>query len=172
MSFFDDTAFPWLHDREGGLSLDPHDSGNWTSGKVGVGELRGTKYGVSAAAHPDLDIKNLTVDDARVIAKNEYWDPWHGDSLPPGVALCVFDFAYNAGVEEAIKVLQRSVHAGVDGICGPETIAMVQCRDPAQTIADFTVERIHAYTLMAAFSTYGKQWIARANLTATKAARL
>lgn len=172
MNFFDDIAFPWLHDREGGFSLDPHDPGNWTGGKVGVGELKGTKYGVSAASYPNLDIRNLTLDAAKQLAKVDFWDTWHGDSLPAPVALCVFDFAYNAGVEEAIKVLQRSVHAGADGICGPETIATVNCRDPAQTVADFTVERIHAYTLMRNFPVYGKQWIARANLTADKAKSL
>ena len=36
----------WGH--EGGLSLDPNDRGNWTGGKKGSGELRGTKYGIAA----------------------------------------------------------------------------------------------------------------------------
>lgn len=152
--------------------MDPKDPGNWTSGNVGEGELRGTKYGVSAAAHPTLDIKNLSLADAAQIAKTEYWDTWNGDSLLPGVALCVFDFAYNAGVHESIKVLQRAVGAGQDGVCGRETIATVNCRDPQQVIRDFTVERIHAYIQMHNFDLYGKQWIARANLTADKAKSL
>lgn len=172
MSFFADEAFPWLHDREGGLSMDPKDKGNWTGGEVGVGELRGTKYGVSAAQFPTLDIVNLTLDQAQGIAKTQYWDPWYGDQVPPMVALCVFDFAYNAGVHEAIIVLQRALGVEEDGNCGPVTRAAAHCRDPRLIVNDFTVERIHAYTQMPTFPTYGKQWIARANLTAQKALRL
>ena len=34
--------------HEGGLSLDPNDRGNWTSGVIGKGELKGTKFGIAS----------------------------------------------------------------------------------------------------------------------------
>ena len=45
---------------EGGYQCDPDDKGNWTGGNVGVGLLKGTKYGISAASFSNVDIKNLT----------------------------------------------------------------------------------------------------------------
>ena len=55
-------AFEKLIDHEKGLSLDPKDRGNWTTGVIGKGELKGTKYGVSAMSYPHLDIRNLTLE--------------------------------------------------------------------------------------------------------------
>jgi lysozyme family protein len=48
MSHFDKAMLP-LIEHEGGFQNDPDDSGNWTGGKVGVGELKGTKWGICAA---------------------------------------------------------------------------------------------------------------------------
>ena len=45
---------------EGGLSMIRFDPGNWTGGKVGVGALNGTNFGIAASSHPTLDIKALT----------------------------------------------------------------------------------------------------------------
>lgn len=41
---------------------DRNDKGNWTGGRVGVGQLKGTKYGISAAAYLHLGIKSLTLE--------------------------------------------------------------------------------------------------------------
>ena len=38
-----DLSFDRVVGHEGGLSLDRNDRGNWTSGKIGVGSLNGTK---------------------------------------------------------------------------------------------------------------------------------
>ena len=55
-------AFARLIGNEGEFDDSPKDRGNWTGGAIGVGELRGTKYGISAAAFPTLDIKAITLD--------------------------------------------------------------------------------------------------------------
>ncbi len=54
---------------EGGYVNDPDDPG---------GE---TKYGISKRAHPEVDIKNLTVAQAGEIYKREYWDSIGLDSI-------------------------------------------------------------------------------------------
>jgi len=172
MSFFTDIAFPWVHGEEGGYSNDPRDRGNWTGGACGVGECKGTKYGISAASFPDLDIASLTLSDAQRVAKRNYWDIFGGDDLPPAVALCVFDFGYNAGVHESCKVLQRAVSAIPDGDIGPQTLAAVACRSVSSVVTAFTTQRIAAYRLMGEFPLYGNTWMQRALDTQTKALSL
>ena len=167
MTFAD--AFAYVVGEEGKLSLDPKDRGNWTSGKVGVGELKGTKYGVSAAAYPLLDIANLSLADARAIAKRDYWDKFAGDVLDYGVALCLFDFGYNAGIEESVRVAQRALGLQVDGIQGPLTHYALANTPAAVFVPLFTAARIAAYYQMSEFERDGDGWIARANLTAQKA---
>lgn len=173
MSFFTDVAFPWIEspDIEGGgkLSLDPEDPGNWTGGSKGAGILKGTKYGVAAADFPDLDIPNLTYDQAGDIAYNRYWVPAGCDSLPPSLALCVFDFAYNSGVHESVKVLQRTIGAVQDGIAGPDTFARVATWAASALVRRFTDTRIAAYQMMAGWGRFGDGWRSRAIKTQNKA---
>lgn len=86
---------------EGGMSRDPNDPGNWTGGKVGVGSLLGTKYGIAANSYPNVDIPNLTEAQAAAIFKRDYWDKVAGDQQPVGVDLCVYDIAVNSGAGRA-----------------------------------------------------------------------
>jgi lysozyme family protein len=167
MTFED--AFAYVVGEEGGLSMDPRDRGNWTGGAVGVGQLKGTKYGVSAAAYPLLDIANLSLSDARSLAKREYWDKLAGDTLPYGSALCLFDFGYNAGIKEAVRVAQRALSIGADGVLGPQTLQSIM-NTPVKIFAtNYTEARIEAYQQMPGWPVYGGGWKARANLTCQKA---
>ncbi|MFH4425265.1 glycosyl hydrolase 108 family protein [Vibrio alginolyticus] len=68
-----DKLFDRIMGHEGGLSLNPKDRGNWTSGIVGVGELKGSKYGVSAMSYPDLDIANLTRTECKEIVYRDFY---------------------------------------------------------------------------------------------------
>lgn len=94
---------------EGLFSIDRRDPGNWTGGKPGKGILKGTKKGVSAAAYPNEDIKNLT--DARIgqIYRVDYWDKISGDRLAAGVDLVTFDGAVHSGVSRSLKWLMASI---------------------------------------------------------------
>lgn len=87
----------WTMAHEGGYVADPHDSG---------GE---TKWGISKRSHPDLNIADLTEEDARRIYWGEYWTPVHGDTLPEPVALATFDLAVHSGVHRATGVCQEIV---------------------------------------------------------------
>ncbi len=168
MNFTD--AFAYVVGEEGKFSDDPKDPGNWTGGKIGVGELKGTKYGISAAAYPNLDIANLSLSDAQPLAKTRYWDRIGGDSLRYGIALCLFDFGYNAGPEEAIKCAQRACDLPVvDGILGPKTFAALKLTSIRMFVEGFTAARLKAYSQMPGWAHEGNGWTARANLTAQKA---
>jgi lysozyme family protein len=125
---------------EQGFTDNPHDPGNWTGGKVGVGSCRGTKYGISAAAYPDLDIAKLTLDQAKGIAKRDYWDRFHCDDFDPRIGEQVFDAAYN-GAHPALW-LQQAAGVRPDGIMGPQTVAAVQAVDPLKIIMRFDGYRL------------------------------
>ena len=105
------------------LDLTYGDRGNWTGGKVGIGELRGSRFGISAASYPTVDIAALTYDGALDIYDRDYFSRVRGDDLPPPLALLVFDAAVNNGVPRASHWLQLAVGAHVDGIVGDETVA-------------------------------------------------
>ena len=154
-----DKAFEKLIGHEGGLSLDPKDRGNWTSGVIGKGELRGTKYGVSAMSYPHLDIRNLTLDQAKAIYRKDYWG--RSDDLPDAVRFDFFDAAVNSGYEQSVKWLQRAAGAKDDGIIGPKTLLAVRMADPQLLSKRFNGHRLMAMTNMSGWASQNRGWARR-----------
>ena len=116
--------------NEGGYQCYPNDRGNWTGGEVGQGELKGTKYGLSARIYPTLDIKNLTEDEARAIYRRDVWDRYGLDRVPERTGEKLFDSMVLLGPDAATVCLQRAVRANKlsiheDGLFGPQTVALV-----------------------------------------------
>jgi len=149
--------------HEGGFQPDRHDKGNWTGGKVGVGELKGTNKGISAAAFPDLDIRNLSDAEIARIYEAKYWNPVRGDLLPYGVDLATFDAGVMSGPGRAVKWLQKSIGTKVDGAFGPKT---AEAMGHAELIGDKIVHRVCDARLgfvkgLTIFSRYGKGWSRR-----------
>ena len=93
---------------EGGFSADKNDPGNYTGGKVGVGEFKGTKYGISAGSYPNVDIANLTKEQALDIYRRDYWQRSGADKMTWPLCLVHLDSAVNAGVGKAQKWLAES----------------------------------------------------------------
>ncbi len=88
-----------------------------------TGDLGGlTKYGISQASHPGLDIANLTADQAQAIYQTQYWHTAGCDQLKPDLQYIHFDTAVNMGVGMAIKLLQKASGVAEDGVLGPNTI--------------------------------------------------
>ena len=156
-----DEVFARLIGHEGGFSDDPKDPGNWTGGRPGVGKLLGTKYGIAANTYPDLDIKALTLDQAKAIYRRDWWDKIHADQLPGAVAFQLLDFAVNAGITRAVISLQRAVGVADDGKLGPRTLAAVNAMPVPDVIARFNAERLEFYASLSTWPTYGKGWARR-----------
>lgn len=156
-----DEAFKRLIGHEGGYSTRRDDPGNWTGGKVGVGILKGTKYGIAANTYKNLDIKNLTLAQAKEIYKRDWWDPLGGHGLHPCLVFQLWDFAINAGKSRAIKELQQAVGVPADGIIGPKTMEAVNAHDLNDVILTLTAERLLFYTDLKTWPTYGKGWTRR-----------
>lgn len=147
--------------HEGGYTADRRDPGNWTGGKVGVGELKGTKKGIAAASYPHLDIKNLS--DAKIaeIYEANYWRKIRGDELPSGVDLSTMDYGVNSGPSRSAKDLQRVVGVTVDGRIGPATILATKAADPRTVIKGHCARRMSFLRSLAIWNTFGKGWSRR-----------
>ena len=156
-------AFARLLPFEGGFSDDPADPGNWTGGAVGVGVLRGTKYGISAASYPTLDIAGLTPGAATALYRAGYWDKIAGDALPGPIAAELFDCAVNQGVGFAARTLQAALHVAVDGVIGPQTVAAAARagNDPLPVVVEIAARRAVRYAGSGGFSRFGYGWMRR-----------
>lgn len=93
---FKNVIVPWLFDHEGrAYENDPDDSGG------------ATKFGIDQRSHPDVDIKNLTEDQATDI----YWSEWVKDGcdhLPSPLDWIYFDACVNCGNYRASKFIDFS----------------------------------------------------------------
>lgn len=120
-----DTAIAFILDQEGGLVNNPEDPGKLT------------KYGISQAAYPTVDIANLTVDDAKAIYRRDYWTPMGCDGMADPWALLALDSAVQHGIPEARLLLQSN------------------------RIADALWHRVRFYDQLKTFNTFGRGWVKR-----------
>ena len=158
-------AFKNVVGEEGGYDTNPLDPGNWTGGQCNSGALHGTKFGISANAYPNLDIRNLTLDAARQLYYDDVWVKLRCDSLSPPLALHVFDAGVNNGPGRAIRWLQMAVGATVDGELGDATIAAAKSREPTLACTEFLAQRIFFQAQIPTWHTFGLGWSRRlANL--------
>lgn len=154
-------AIPVILEHEGGLVDNPADPGGLT------------KYGISKASYPNVDIANLTPEQAAEIYKQDWWNKYSYDRIvDQGVANKTFDLAVNMGASQAHKILQQACgDAGnpttVDGELGPNTLAAVNASDPT-TLVDYM--RMHARDFYLnlvkrrpSSAVFLNGWLARAN---------
>lgn len=156
-----DLAFDKLIGHEGGLSKDPTDPGNWTGGREGLGQLLGTKYGVSAASYPKLDIPNLTLDQAKAIYLRDFWALTGCAAVPDALKYDLFDFAVNSGPGMAVRRLQRVVGAVEDGAIGPKTLLAIGNFHPAEIRLGLFGERLKVMAEAPAWRTQSLGWARR-----------
>lgn len=135
---FEKTAVRTLQ-LEGGYTQNPKDSGNWTSGIKGVGDLVGTNHGISAPTFKAYfnrtptaeEMQALTRQDALNISKALYWNPAKiGQMEDQALADLIFDCVYHHGIVGGVRILQQAINAlgynprlYVDGKVGAKTIA-------------------------------------------------
>lgn len=83
--------------HEGGYVNDPDDAG---------GE---TKYGITKARYPNLDIKNLTPMQAIAIYKEDFYIPMKIEEIDNiNLAMQYFDMGVNAGITNAKAILNNA----------------------------------------------------------------
>lgn len=145
-----DTAFDRLMGNEGGYT-------------PGVGDPGGeTNWGISKRSYPNVDIKNLTRDDAKEIYLRDFWNRIHADRLADGVAFQVFEFAVNSGIETAVRYLQRALGVADDGQWGPVTQSAAAAMTASDTIMRFVAERLDFWTRLSNWPAASRGWARRA----------
>lgn len=99
---FNDCLTRLLKD-EGGYTNNPVDPGGPTNFGITLTDYR--KYiNFKGTA---VDVKNMTVDQAKAIYKSKYWDALDCDNLSSGVDYTCFDYGVNSGLGRPRKALQR-----------------------------------------------------------------
>ena len=114
---------------EGGYVSNPRDPG---------GE---TNWGISKRQYPNLDIRNLTRDQAIGIYENDYWNRCVlGHVVDQVVATKVLDMVVNMGPGFGIMSLQKAVNKlfgfnklVIDGLMGTNTLSAVNSVPPLYT---------------------------------------
>lgn len=145
-----DVCINRLLGNEGGYVNDPDDPG---------GE---TNWGISKRSYPNIDIKNLTREQAIEIYRSDFWERAKMDQLPAALAFQVLDFAVNSGIETAVRKLQAAAGVADDGHIGPVTMAAIQQRGEAVMIMCFVAERLDFWRRLARWPKFGNGWAGRA----------
>jgi len=155
-----ETAINSVLKHEGGYVNDPKDAG---------GE---TKYGISKRSYPNVDIKNLTLEEAKAIYKRDFWDNQAYKNINDiELSTKMFDLSVNMGATQANKLLQRALRAaGInvidDGIVGVKTLTAVNTVDSSKLLASLRSEAAGYYRIIAAVKTnqvrFLQGWLTRA----------
>ena len=142
-----DKAFKLTIGHEGGYVDDPNDRG---------GE---TKYGITKRQYPNIDIKNLTLKEAKEIYKRDYYDEKY-DNFSKDIAIELFDTGVNMGVYTAKKFLQEALNLlnrngknfddlEVDGIIGLKTLEAYKKVDPKKLLKVLNGLQLQRYMTIA-----------------------
>jgi lysozyme family protein len=118
--------------REGGAKItrDPNDPGGLT------------KFGISQKAYPNLDIANLTYEQAKDIYIRDYYTKNNIQLLPERFQEPVLDFTVHSGPMNGVGLFQKIVGAKPDGKIGPVTLAAVNRNNPDDIIVAYRRERV------------------------------
>jgi lysozyme family protein len=165
---------PLLQAVEGGYTNNPSDPGNWTGGKIGVGDLVGTNKGISAPVYGEYigrkptvaDMKSITNSTAKIIFRVRYWDLMKGDQIiNQSVANILIDHAINAGRVRASRMVQEilnkkfSKRLVVDGVIGNMTVAAINSVDQQKLFDEIKKERTAYYNSLG--GTFLAGWLNR-----------
>jgi lysozyme family protein len=146
-------AIPFVLAHEGGFVDDPADPGGRT------------KYGISQRRFPMEDIVNLTLDRAKQLYRQEWWDAYgYAGFEDQKVAEKVLDFSVNMGPQAAHRVLQRALRAtgeGVkeDGIFGPKTMGAANRAIPGVLLSALRSEGAGYYRILLALDSKRERFI-------------
>ena len=89
-----------------------------------------TNFGIASKYHPDVDIKNLTLQGAKDIYYQKYWLKYRVNEYPPKYQKIMFDMIVNMGNSRAVKIFQNALNhkkpkkrpLKVDGVLGKRTL--------------------------------------------------
>lgn len=145
---FYETVFERIIGHEGDYVNDPADPG---------GE---TKFGISKRSYPDVDIKQLTISQAKALWFHDFWMPVR--DLPHcSVQFQLCDAAYHHGFHNAVQFLQRAVGAADDGVWGARSKEAYNKLSENDILLRFIGYRLQFMTKLTRFDRFGRGWSRR-----------
>jgi lysozyme family protein len=125
--------------NEGGYVDDPLDNGGATNFGISIRFLKRVQSNVTIDT-----IKNLTVDDAKLLYKTYFWNNNNYERIADkNLVIKLFDISVNVGSSRAKRLLQESVRAVnnielvQDGVLGPKSL--------------YCINNVNAEALLSAF---------------------
>lgn len=109
-----ESAMKFIRVIEGGKFFHKNDPGGFTN------------MGLTQRDYPNLDLKNITRQQADDIFRKDYWEKSIAQLLPYPVYISYFDAVVNTGVTRANKLLQKALNLKQDGKIGPVTLAAIK----------------------------------------------
>lgn len=142
-------AAAWILQAEGGYSHDVADPG---------GE---TRWGISKAAYPQVEMASLSWEEAKAIYRRDYWSVTRCDEIQAPIALALFDAAVNQGVKPAVQMLQTALRLQPDGIVGPDTIHAANAEPFTTTLPNYLSWRAVRYMQSRGSDRFLRGWLRR-----------
>lgn len=159
-----DKALAVILRHEGGFVNHPRDPGGMTN----LGVTKNTWEAWTGKPATEATMRALTPATVAPLYRKNYWEKAGCDKLHPGIALCVFDFAVNAGPARAVRYLQKVVGTAQDGVIGPATLEMANAWADRALVDLYQEAREGYYRSLGTFATFGRGWLRRvAETTAT-----
>lgn len=147
--------------QEGGWSNHPQDPGGATNKGIthATFERAINQNIITRPAGVRLTaLRKISDKDVATIYHRLYWRAASCPYLPGPVALMHFDAAVNHGPGRAVRFLQQTTDATVDGEIGPETLAKVWSLPPRELIERYRSHRLSFYQRLKTWPTFGKGW--------------
>lgn len=127
-----------------------------------------TKYGVTQADMPNVNIKDITEEQATTYYQEHYVKALYSDIAAQAVADKLFDMGVLFGIGTAVKILQETLGIEADGDFGPETLTDTNGADPVVLLQNYKTRLVsHALAIVGEKSGLRKfitGWIRRVNL--------
>ena len=124
-----------------------------------------TMYGITEAVARRVgyrgDMRELPIELAKRIYREDYWEEVRADELPPEVRYIMFDAAVNSGPRQAVVWLQQALGVYVDGVLGPITLARANQVDPEHLRRSCLAQRLRFMTNLNTWPSFGRGWARR-----------
>ena len=124
-----------------------------------------TRYGITEAVARKVgyrgDMRELPLDLAKRIYREDYWNAVRADELPEAARYVMFDAAVNSGPRQAAIWLQRALGVTADGVIGPVTLASAAKMDGRSLGAKILAQRLRFMTGLFNWPSFGRGWARR-----------
>ena len=150
-----DHAFDLLITHEGSFVHRPFSDDPGGATKYGITEKVARSYGYDGA------MQDLSLEFAKSVYRNLYWDACQCDAMPDPLRYPLFDAAVNSGPGQSIKWLQSAVGVKADGIIGPMTRQAANMSAPMVVRQQMIGKRLSFMTNLSNWPANARGWSRR-----------